>query len=198
MNFTAQNKKENGFTIIEIIIAIFILCIGIIGVYSAFSAVSILTSDSADRLVAAYLSQEGIEIIRNIRDANWLLCFGSLCYWTDHLTDCAAGCEVDYKNSPIGVYSSGGTHGLIIQWANNGRYLETDSDGFYRYLTNENPTKFKRKVSIILLGNYAMRVVSEVSWDKRASILGGALKAGEGDCNPLNCVKTEDVLYDWF
>ena len=69
------NKKMNsskGFTIIELIISIFILSVALVGIFSAFSIVTILTSDSADRLTGTYLAQEGMEIVRNIRDTNWI------------------------------------------------------------------------------------------------------------------------------
>ena len=63
---------NKGFTLIELVISIFLLCFVIIGVYNAFSIIVILTSDTSDRLTATYLAQEGIEIVRNIRDTNWL------------------------------------------------------------------------------------------------------------------------------
>jgi len=61
-----------GFTIVEIIIAIFITSIVLMGIFSIFYVVTVLASDSSDRLTATYLAQEGMEIVRNIRDKNWL------------------------------------------------------------------------------------------------------------------------------
>src|SRR3989344_4749088 len=59
--------KKTGFTIIELVISIFIITVAVVGVYSAFSLAVILSSDAANRLTAAYLGQEGQEIERNIR-----------------------------------------------------------------------------------------------------------------------------------
>ena len=65
-------KNNKGFTIIELIISIFILSVGLVGVFNALSVVTVLTAGSADRVTATYLAQEGMEIVRNIRDTNWL------------------------------------------------------------------------------------------------------------------------------
>lgn len=65
-----NNKK--GFTIIEVLMAVFILTIGILGAFAAVQMIITFTSGIAFRLQAVYLAQEGIENIRNIRDSNWL------------------------------------------------------------------------------------------------------------------------------
>lgn len=64
------NKK--GFTIIETILAVFIITIGVLGAFSLILMISSFTSGISSRLSAVYLAQEGIENIRNIRDSNWL------------------------------------------------------------------------------------------------------------------------------
>src|SRR3989338_7885463 len=103
------NNMKNGFTIIELIISIFILSVAVVGIFSAFSMMAILTADVTDRLTATYLVQEGMEIIRNIRDTNWLnMDAGSPgATWLDGLTSCSAnsgGCEVDYTTTGSGSY----------------------------------------------------------------------------------------------
>jgi prepilin-type N-terminal cleavage/methylation domain-containing protein len=65
-------NKEKGFTIIEVIIAIFILTVGVLGAFSAIQMIAAFTSNVSSRLAAVYLAQEGIENVRNIRDSNWL------------------------------------------------------------------------------------------------------------------------------
>lgn len=66
-------KKQNrGFTVLESIVAIFILSLSISG---AFAAVRDGLSDSAiskDEVKAFYLAQEAVEIIKNKRDSNQL------------------------------------------------------------------------------------------------------------------------------
>src|ERR1035437_4630247 len=68
----SERSESKGFTIIELVISISILSVAVVGIFNALSVLIILTSDSADRLTGTYLAQEGMEIVRNIRDTNWL------------------------------------------------------------------------------------------------------------------------------
>ncbi len=175
---------NKGFTIIELIISIFILSIAIIGVYGAFSAMVILTSSTADRLTAAYLAQEGAEVIRNIRDNNWLL----ENTWDEGLSACkGGGCEVDYTTT--GLFSN-----PVGAFGKNKLKKDTVSR-FYNYETGEE-TNFIRKITIDCLPDnncstdYIMKVIVEVSWDEKPNIL-----------NPVgmtNSIKVEDTLYNWY
>ena len=65
-----MNKK--GFTLLEVITAIFILTVGVGGALSLMNQTLSTASIIEQRLIASYLAQEGIEIVRNIRDTNWL------------------------------------------------------------------------------------------------------------------------------
>ena len=128
-----------GFTIIELAISIFILSFAVVGVFSVFSMIVILTSDASDRLTATYLTQEGMEIVRNIRDTNWLnmdICASGgtpnavSCpvSWADGL-DCASGCEADYTT---GTGVSGARS--MSPWAS--LPLCIDTNGFYYYTSS--------------------------------------------------------------
>jgi prepilin-type N-terminal cleavage/methylation domain-containing protein len=196
--------KKNGLTIIELIISIFILSIAVIAVYSAFSVMIILTSDLTDRLTATYLTQEGMEIVRNIRDANWLY-IDAECpdsceqgWASQGLSACVGGCEADYTT---GTADGGSMVQLGGSEALNYLYL---TDGFYDYdnLHGEK-TKFKRKITITDLSgssidsdDYAMKVKVETSWDSKGSILSGSVLAGT--CGANNCISAEETLYNWY
>lgn len=176
--------KRNGFTIIELVISIFILSVAIIGAYNAFTTMDILTSNSTDRLVGAYLAQEGIEIIRNIRDTNWLEGED----WQTGLIDCESGCEADYKT--FGDYAT-----PLTLWA-GGNYLYSDSDGFYSYDTNssDNP-KFKRKIVIEPMQTSGgeddvMRVEVTVFWNQKSNLLFAS--------SENNSITVEEFLYNWY
>lgn len=190
---------KDGFTIIELIISVFILSIAIVGIFSAFSVMVILTANAADQLTATYLAQEGMEVVRNIRDTNWLT---SGAVWDEGLTGCdksSMGCEADYTTGT-------GTSGTypIVPWS--GRYLYVSSDGFYDYATDGTKTKFKRKIIIATVIDvdgladsdkiHILKVTAQVSWDQKATILNNGFSAG--DCQPSNCVTTEETLYNWY
>ncbi len=63
---------KKGFTVIEVLVALVLLTVGAGGAFALLSRTISFTSAVNGRLVATYLAQEGIEIVRNIRDTNWL------------------------------------------------------------------------------------------------------------------------------
>tara|TARA_Y100000310_G_C20560648_1_gene752873 strand:- start:357 stop:887 length:531 start_codon:yes stop_codon:yes gene_type:complete len=75
-----------GFTIIEVLFAIFVLTVGAVGAFALTSQVISISSAPSSQLVASYLAQEGIEVVRNIRDSNLLAIHkGGSILWTDQL-----------------------------------------------------------------------------------------------------------------
>ncbi len=141
---------QKGFTIIELMISIFILVIGIIGVYSAFSTMVILTSDISLKFTASYLAQEGLELVRNMRDTNWILGRD----WNYGLVVCENGCEADYKTAP----------GSLSPYGAN--YLSMDANGLYSYGLGDS-TSFKRRINITLQEDSVLKVVVEILWDEK-------------------------------
>jgi hypothetical protein len=189
--FDDSNLKNKGFTIIEIIITVFLLAIAVVGIFSAFSLMVILTSNTADQLTSAYLAQEGMEIIRNIRDNNWLgmEVDPTVVSWDEGLTDCEhpAGCEVDYRTITSGQYPV---------YPASDRFFKIDPNvGFYNYETGTD-TKFKRKITIECLPNnnctteHIMKVIVEVSWTQKPNILNPSGASG--------IIQVEDILYNWY
>lgn len=144
---------KNAFTLIELLVAIFLLTLGIGGTYSLISNFIVSSSISSQRLIAAYLAQEGIEIVRNIRDTNLLegenwrngLENGN---WqgdytiNENLMPCADPC--DY---------------------NNLSFLRIDANGFYGYGAG-NHTIFKRRITLGGSGD-VMEVRVTVFWQER-------------------------------
>jgi len=65
-------NKQSSFTLIEVVVAIFLITVGIGGSFHLVNSLMDFSSISSSRLQAAYLAQEGIELVRNIRDSNWL------------------------------------------------------------------------------------------------------------------------------
>ncbi len=165
-------SKNTGFTLLEVIVAIFILTVGIGGSFSLIQQTISTVSMIQSRLIAAYLGQEGIEIVRNIRDNNWLEQRGSfqnppLPVWNYGMSGCQGPiscCEGDYKTDmPTPLTSVVGCD------FNNLSDLNIDSDGFYSYLPGT-PTKFKRKIFIDLIEDNKMKVVVIVQWKEKNKI----------------------------
>jgi len=176
---------NKGFTIIEMVISIFILSIAIITIFGSFSLMVQLSSEAGDRLTATYLAQEGVEIIRNIRETNWLAsATGSgVVAWDDGLSACssALGCEVDYKTTGFG-------ENPVYPWQD--RFLKTDVDNHFYGYDSGTDTKFKRKITIDkTLAPYILKVKVKVSWKKKPSVIDP--NGAEGT------TEAEDILYDW-
>lgn len=150
-----QDKKGRGFTLLEVIAAIFVITVGVIGGMTAIQRTITLISFSFSQLTAAYLAQEGIEIVRNIRDGNWLK--GSP--WNDGLPQ--GDWEADYQTQALNDDYDGDYLNLI----------DIDGDGFddfYSYSPGTQ-TKFKRKITIIPDGPNILRVSTEITWSERGT-----------------------------
>jgi len=153
-----KNFRENkGFTMIELIITIAILSFGITGVFMAFSPFVTLNYSVSSRFTAVYLAQEGLEVIRNIRDNNFI----NKLTWSDGgLTNCQGGCQADYKT------------GTLVETFDNqlkpydpDNFLKINGDGFYGYDGGVD-TIFKRKITITQpSGTDTLKVKVQVFWD---------------------------------
>ncbi|MBU3896282.1 hypothetical protein KKG36_03165 [Patescibacteria group bacterium] len=158
---------------LEMIVAIFILAVAIIGCYYAFVQISSATALISSRLQAAYLAHEAFEIVRNMRDSNWL----SGEEWGEgFLTICAVGCQLDYK---AGTYEADDTSlGYDID-----DYLNLSADGFYTYAIEGTPTKFKRKVTVSSTEDHLFKVSVLIEWY---------------ELNAERELFAEEELYDWY
>lgn len=156
----SSSMQDKGFTILETTVAIFILVVALVAAISAFYRITIVTSSISSRLTAAYLAQEGIEIIRNIRDTNWLKDSD----WESGFDVCKSinGCEADYTTGTgEGEPAFRNYDGIAT--------LNIDNDNFYSYKTTGTitPTKFKRQIKVTTLNEYTLNVSVLVEWEDR-------------------------------
>ncbi len=73
MNFEIKNHpiNKNGFSLLEVIFAMAIITSGVISILSLFSYNLKAEINNKNKLIAAYLAQEAIEIVRQSRDNIW-------------------------------------------------------------------------------------------------------------------------------
>jgi Tfp pilus assembly protein PilV len=69
MKNNIMNNK--GFGLLEVLISISVVIIGILPMINLFNSVLAKERDVENKLKAIYFAQEGIEIVRQIRDTNW-------------------------------------------------------------------------------------------------------------------------------
>jgi len=162
------NKK--AFTLVELMIVVFIVSMGMVGVMSLISQIFLYTHLNQSKLTGAYLAQEGIEIVRNIRDTNWLE--GR----TDNGT-VTPGDETDdwdYK-----IKGSGTDYTYAVQYDTNSASIDYSPNsiddpgarlkinGFYSHGA-VNPTFFYRLITVEKISNDKLRVRCEVKWTEHA------------------------------
>lgn len=138
--FSKIQSCPTGFTLIELIVSIFIVLLTLGGISSLFVQALQSVTYLSHQLTANYLAQEGIEVVRNIRDTNWIK--GQ--EWDTGLTGCDSacagcncpaddGCAVDYTISSLDGYPNIPLHIY---------------NGYYRQINLGSTTIFKRRVVV--------------------------------------------------
>ena len=140
-----------GFTLFETIVAIGVIMVGLIAVLVLINNSLSYVSLIKDRLIAAHLNSEGLEIVRNIRDNNWL----QMLDWNNGLSD--------------GYYIISYDSLSLSSYAELPELLINASNGLYNY-SSGNPSGFKRDISISNLSAYELRVISTVTWQKKGIV----------------------------
>ena len=138
-------KSGGGFTLIEIMVAMFVFLVALIGVSLLLSKIFLFSGFASSKLTAAYLCQEGIEVVRGIRDSNWIA--GNS--WDYGLG--AGTWEADYNDTALSV------------WQN--RFLRLGS-GFYNYASGAT-TKFKRRIEISRPNDDEIQLEVILTWLER-------------------------------
>ena len=140
-------RSGAGFTLIEVFVSLTIMTVAILGLFILVRQTVSALPLSGQRLVASYLAQEGVEIVRNLRDANRLRGVN----WDLGLTSCTAGCEADYASQSLAAWTS--------------RYLKLDSS-FYSY-GGSTATPYQRKITLTPNGSDILMVNVEIFWSEK-------------------------------
>ncbi len=162
---------KQGFTLIELLIALFVAVTGITGAFAVIQQNISAVSYSNSRFTAALLAQEGVEIIKNIRDTNLLK-------GDDWDFGFAGGgdFEVQYKNPRITRCSS-------CTYESGLSFLNREDDGLYNYNPVEKETKFKRKIHIDSDSD-KLEIKVSVYWIKKG-----------GGCHEFSL---QEHIYNWW
>lgn len=178
-----QNQvKCKGFSLIEVLVAITVLIVGLVGVVGLIVYNISISRASPEKVIAVNLAQEGIEVVRNIRDSNWLA--GN--DWKENIKGTGnektgrieynnVGGLKDYENPPpADVFSCNPSCQLYLK---NGVYSHDNtgtSTNFYRLIILD---------KIPPVGNQEIKIECQVGWY---------------DSNGIShTVTLEDHLYDW-
>lgn len=141
-------SSSAGFTLLETIIATGVIVIGLISALTLITNTLFYVSNISDRLIAVNLVEEGIEVVRNIRDENWLRNLT----WNSGLND--GSYQVAYNSTSLLPYMGS-------------PFLFNSTTGLYNY-TSGSATNYVRQISITNLSSYEIRVISTVTWKRRS------------------------------
>lgn len=148
-----KEKRQSGFSILEIIVVLFVISFGLMGIVSLTMQNISVQHVNKNNLIASQLAQEGLELVRNMRDTNWLT-MGSV-PWNQ-------GLEVD------GTYKIDPFDGLQAVAGINEAKLFLDGFGFYRH-NAATSTNFSRLITITNSSADSLELKSEVQWKNRSN-----------------------------
>ena len=154
---TNFKKKQKAFTLVEVLIAVSILTIGILSGFILITKVLYNTAVIQDRLTASFLTQEGIELVRQVRDSNFLqIMNGESVEWKDGLADGSYTIESKAgSEQPITLTS--------VDTGEGSNFRYNDDTKIYNYTTGE-PTTFNREIKITTINDDEIRVESIMEW----------------------------------
>lgn len=131
---------------IEALITLVVLTVALGPALILATNISSVSSVIKNNLIAANLAQEGIEVVRSIRDTNWFL-----------------GIPFD-SGLGTGAYRIEWNSGSVLSLGSNPTLKE--DNGLYNYSTG-NDTIFKRTVTVTKVNAGELRIESSVTWDER-------------------------------
>ncbi len=223
-----QYKTKKGFSIGEVMIAMFILVVGIISAVFLSAKSTGQIGDSRNAIIAASLAQEGVELVRNIRDNSVTQktcgagdderCTAFEAYagtpgnkgpsygWPSRSG--LGGCTVSYE-----LTTTSGGMGMNCTGSDDLQQLYLDKDKeFYTHTSgNSFVTPFKRVIFIdyfnIKTGNSptdktdkttAAKITSVVTWSESGIDLGNANEVEANCMIGKQCAYAQTVLTSWI
>ena len=167
-------KASKGFTLVETLVSLFILSIALTGAFTVISSNLRTAHFIQHSFIANGLAQEGLEVVRNLRDTDWF-----------------AGAEFGSLGSgeamPDGTYYVQWNSSSLLSLGGNPVLKKNPDNPFYDY-DGSAPTIFTRTVdlarTINLSGEIAsLKITVKVSWP---------------DAQGVKEISATEHLYNWY
>jgi len=160
-----------GISILEVVVAIMIIAVGMVGVLSLVIQNVKAQYINKNVLIASGLAQEGLELVRNIRDTNWITSDKT---WNQDIVGDGTY-TIDYS----GLFSINMAVNSIDE---AGARLYVDGDGLYTHTATATSTNFYRLINVVDNTDY-LDVKCTIRW-----------KDGTQNHN----YTAETFLYNWW
>jgi len=197
-SFSEKNKKERGFTIVEVLIALTIFSIAVGGVITVAVQGGLNINASKLSLTANYLADEGVELMRAMRDTSVINATTTTVGWNSFTSAFGATgtrcTDASHGNSPCDINPT--ISSLVFPSISNVvnctgscplYYLTSGSNqGYYSSVSPGSgtlPSPYSRQIVVTPLGANEVRVTSTVIY------LTGSIS---------NTVTVSENLYNWY
>jgi prepilin-type N-terminal cleavage/methylation domain-containing protein len=157
--------NHKGFTLIETLFAVLIFSSALVSLMTIAGRGIAAANSAREQTVAHYLAQEGLEVVRTMRDTNF-----TSTVWDNGFKDCTETdpCQINYQGGAGVPYveSCGGSFCPKV-WQNNGAFVDSGNGGqesaytrsvyvISRYPDTNNPNEYTEH-----------EIVSKVFWNAK-------------------------------
>jgi type IV pilus modification protein PilV len=168
-------SKTKGFTLVEALAALMIFSLAVLAVLAVLSTNIQSTENAKKKTIAAYLAQEGIEYMRNLRDTFVLYEAPGEVGWDEFLIKIS---DCDSSASPRGCYFDPSTINFgddsqpirDMQFYICGSSCEQltydDVTGVYGYDITDDPSAYTRQIKTRMISLDELEVISTVYWEQ--------------------------------
>jgi len=164
----ALGKNNFGLSLLEIVVAILVVTMGLVGVLPLITQNIQVEYINKNNLIASQLAQEGLELVRNIRDNNWLA--GN--DWDNGLTP--GTYIVDYTGN---INSVAGIGEARLQQRD-----DVGEEDYYWHGEGDPDSIFSRLITITQTSSELLNVSCLIQWEDRGQTYQYV---------------ADTVLYDW-
>lgn len=173
-----NNTIYSGFAMLEIMLSFFLITVGIIASLALIGGGIKQSAEAKNQSIANGLAQEGVELVRNIRDNNWASGVASFAKITPNSNVCRVDKDYAYPADMLCNNSS-----LKV--------LKIDANGVYQHSAGTD-TKFKRK---IITSTGAPLIITSLVWWGSVDF---SAATDTANCTAMNsCVYASVSLSRW-
>ena len=162
-------SQPRGFTILESVVVIFVISVGLVSMASLITQNTQVQYVNKNMIIASQLAQEGLEVVRNIRDDNFITTGNDWKLGTGGVSD-----QSNIIKNGIYAIDYTGKSTIVPNINDPAAKLYLNSDNFYYHpLSNESgasSTPFSRIIQIDSESDASTTVTCIVQWQKGTNV----------------------------